>query len=101
GEPVSAGEAEFIYSRGVTLAAVRGKAVVLACWNMMIPYLCPELPERQKEALRYPVKTPLVYTSVAIRNWCAFRELGVHDIYAPGSYHSSARLNQPVDIGDY
>jgi spermidine dehydrogenase len=101
GEPASAREAEVIYSRGGTLAAVRCKAVVLACWNMMIPYLCPELPERQKEALRYAVKTPLVYTSVAIRNWRAFRKLDVHDIYAPGSYHSSVRLNQTVDIGGY
>jgi spermidine dehydrogenase len=101
GQPVSAREAEVIYSRGGTLAAVRCKAVVLACWNMMIPYLCPELPERQKEALNYAVKTPLVYTSVAIRNWRAFRELGVHDIYAPGSYHSGVRLNETVDIGGY
>jgi spermidine dehydrogenase len=38
---------------------------------MMIPYLCPELPAAQKDALRYLVKTPLVYTSVAIRNWRA------------------------------
>jgi spermidine dehydrogenase len=101
GEPGSAREAEVIYSRDGTLAAARGKAVVLACWNMMIPYLCPELPARQKDALRYLVKTPLVYTSVAIRNWRAFKALGVHAIYAPGSYHSSVRLNQTVDIGDY
>ena len=101
GQAVSAREAEVIYSRGGTLTAVRCKAVVLACWNMMIPYLCPELPERQKEALNYAVKTPLVYTSVAIRNWRAFRELGVHDIYAPGSYHSGVRLNETVDIGGY
>jgi spermidine dehydrogenase len=101
GKSASAREAEVIYSRGGTLAAVRCNAVVLACWNMMVPYLCPELPERQKEALKYPVKTPLVYTSVAIRNWRAFRELSVHDIYAPGSYHSSLRLNPTVDIGDY
>jgi spermidine dehydrogenase len=101
GQPASARRVEVIYSRGGTLAAVRSKAVVLACWNMMIPYLCPELPDQQKDALKYPVKTPLVYTSVAIRNWRAFRELGVHEIYAPGSYHSSVRLNQTVDIGGY
>jgi spermidine dehydrogenase len=101
GEPHSAGEAEVIYSRGGTLTAARGKAVVLACWNMMIPYLCPELPARQKDALHYLVKTPLVYTSVAIRNWHAFEALGVHTIYAPGSYHSSIRLNETVDIGHY
>jgi spermidine dehydrogenase len=101
GEPASAREVEVVYARGGALAAVRCKAAVLACWNMMIPYLCPDLPERQKVALRYAVKTPLVYTSVAIRNWRAFRELSVHEIYAPGSYHSSVRLNETVDIGRY
>jgi spermidine dehydrogenase len=101
GEPGSSREAEVIYSQNGTLAAARGKAVVLACWNMMIPYLCPDLPARQKEALHYPVKIPLVYTSVAIRNWRAFKALGVNEIYAPGSYHSSLWLNQTVDIGGY
>ena len=101
GEPGASREAEVIYSQSGTLAAARGKAVVLACWNMMIPYLCPELPVRQKEALHYPVKIPLVYTSVAIRNWRAFKALGVSEIYAPGSYHSSLRFNQTVDIGGY
>jgi len=97
----AAREAEVIYSRSGALTAVRGKAVVLACWNMIIPYLCPELPARQKDALHYPVKTPLVYTSVAVRNWRAFKAQGVYEIYAPGSYYSSVRLNQTVDIGDY
>jgi spermidine dehydrogenase len=101
GEPTAGREVEVIYARGGALAAVRCKAAVLACWNMMIPYLCPDLPEAQKVALRYPVKTPLVYTSVAIRNWRAFAELSVHEIYAPGSYHSSLRLNETVDIGGY
>jgi spermidine dehydrogenase len=101
GEPKSAREAEVIYSRGGKLAAARAKAMVLACWNMMIPFLCPELPAAQKDALHYLVKTPLVYTSVAVRNWHAFKALGVHEIYAPGCYHSSVRLNQTVDIGGY
>jgi spermidine dehydrogenase len=98
--PVAGGVA-VTYARGDTMQTVRGKACVLACWNMMIPYLCEELPARQKEALKYLVKTPLVYTSVAIRNWHAFEKLGVAEIYAPGSYHSSFRLNPTVDIGEY
>jgi spermidine dehydrogenase len=101
GNPASARAAEVIYSRGGRLAAARCKGVVLACWNMIIPYLCPELPDVQKDALKYSVKTPLVYSNVAVRNWNAFRKLGVHEVYAPGSYHSSVRLNQTVDIGDY
>ena len=39
---------------------------------MMIPYLCPELPAGQKKALHGLVKTPLVYTSVALPDWQAF-----------------------------
>src|SRR5262249_1794813 len=45
GDPASAREAEVIYSRSGTLAVARCRAAVLACWNMMIPYLCPELPK--------------------------------------------------------
>jgi spermidine dehydrogenase len=101
GEAGAASAAEVIYVQGGRLAAARGKAVVLACWNMVIPHLVPELPARQKEALRSLVKVPLVYTSVALRHWRAFKALGVHDIYAPGSYHSELRLNETVDIGGY
>jgi spermidine dehydrogenase len=68
---------------------------------MMIPYLCPELPQQQIEALRYAVKTPLIYANVALRNWTAFKALGISSVYAPGSYFSSFSLNQVVDIGDY
>ena len=67
----------------------------------MIPYLCPELPAEQKEALHYLVKTPLVYTTVALRNWQAFEKLGVAGAHCPGSYHSEFRLNQPQHFGQY
>jgi spermidine dehydrogenase len=68
---------------------------------MMIPYLCPELPAPQKAALHSLVKTPLVYTSVALRNWESFHKLGVSEVYAPGSYHSGFNLNWNVNIGKY
>ena len=61
---------------------------------MMIPYLCPELPEQQKAALHYASKIPLIYTSVALRNWQAFKSLGIAQVYAPGSYFSSLSLNR-------
>jgi spermidine dehydrogenase len=97
----SAREVEITYARGGALHAVRGMAAVLACWNMMIPYLCPDLPARQRDALQLLVKTPLVYTTVALRNWRAFAALGIAQVYAPGSYHSSVSLNEVVDIGRY
>jgi spermidine dehydrogenase len=87
--------------RGGEFYVVRAGACVLACYNMMIPYLCPELPEPQKEALRYAVKVPLIYTSVALANWTSFKSLGISRVYSPGSYFSSFFLNSVVDIGDY
>jgi spermidine dehydrogenase len=97
----SAKEVEVAYGREKKVYTVRAKAVVLACWNMMIPYLCPDLPEKQKEALKYGVKVPLVYTSVALRNWTAFKQLGINGANTPGMYHSGVRLETPTVIGGY
>jgi spermidine dehydrogenase len=101
GDPANARAVEVTYISDGKARTVRAGGCVLASWNMMIPYLCPELPAAQKAALHSLVKAPLVYTSVAIRNWRAFQKLGIHDVYAPGSYHSILRLNQKVDIGSY
>ncbi|MGB8476957.1 MAG: FAD/NAD(P)-binding protein [Candidatus Acidiferrum sp.] len=89
------------YIRGGKLQSVQAKNCILACYNMMIPYICPELPQKQKEALAYLVKTPLVYTHVALRNWTSFAKLGVHHIVAPGGYHTYTALDFPVSIGNY
>ncbi len=99
GDPAAASGVEIAYVRGGKVFTVRANQCVLASWNMMIPYLCPELPEAQKAALHSLVKTPLVYTSVALRNWTAFHKLGVAGFQAPGGYHSYAVLNPAVDIG--
>jgi spermidine dehydrogenase len=101
GDPAGATEVETAYLRDGELYAVRARSCILACYNMMIPYLCPQLPDQQKEALKYPVKVPLIYASVALRNWTAFQKLGVAQVHAPGSYFSSLSLNQVVDIGAY
>ena len=95
------GNVEVTYLRGGRAYKVKGIKSVLACWNMMIPFICPELPQAQKGALRSLVKTPLVITSVALTNWRAFAKLGVGSIGCPGSYHSSIRLAHSMDIGDY
>jgi spermidine dehydrogenase len=101
GEAESAQEVEIAYMREQKLVSVRSKNCVLACYNMMIPYICPNLPQKQKEALAYLVKTPLVYTHVAISNWEPFNKLGIHQIVAPGSYHTYAALDFPVSLGQY
>ncbi len=92
---------ELAYARGGHLYRVHAANCIMASWNMMIPYICSDMPDAQKAALHELVKVPLVYTSVAIRNWRAFKKLGVQQIYCPGSYVSSCRLNWPVDVGGY
>lgn len=99
--PAVSDQVEVSYVRGKTLYTVRGKHCVMACYNGMIPYLCPELPEKQKDALHYGIKEPFIYTHVALRNWTAFQKLGVHQILSPGSYHSFTMLDFPVTMGDY
>jgi spermidine dehydrogenase len=89
------------YHRDGRILQVKARQCILACYNAIIPYLTPELPSAQKAAMHEAVKTPLVYTTVALSNWRPFHELGVSSIYAPGSYHTSVRLNSTVDIGDY
>jgi spermidine dehydrogenase len=101
GEPGSAKEVEVKYVRGGEAHSVRGAACILACWNMVIPYMCPELPQKQKEALAYGVKVPLVYTNVLIRNWEAFKKLGIGSARCPGSYFESVTLDFPVSMGEY
>jgi len=101
GSSAAARDVEVAYAREKKLYAVRARGVVLACWNAMIPYLCPELPDAQKEALKYGVKVPLVYTSVSLRNWKSFHALGINGASAPGMYHTGARLEMPTVIGGY
>ncbi|MGA7851418.1 MAG: FAD/NAD(P)-binding protein [Terriglobales bacterium] len=101
GPSQTAKEVTIAYERGGKLQTVRAKHCVLACYNTMIPYLCPELPQSQREALSYLVKMPLVYTHVAISNWTSFHQLGIHQIVSPGSYHCYTSLDYPVSLGDY
>ncbi len=93
GDPGTATEVDVTYARGNETFTVRGKGVVMACWNMMIPFLCPELPAAQRDAMHYLVKVPLVYTSVGLRNWKAFEKLGVSNISSPGMWHAGVGLS--------
>jgi spermidine dehydrogenase len=101
GDPAKAREVEVAYVRGGKLQTVRGARVVMACWNVVIPHLCAELPEAQKDALAYAVKVPLVYTNVLLRSLAPFQKLGVDRLYCPGSYHTSVNLDMPVSVGTY
>lgn len=95
------GGVEVSYVRDNNLYKVRGRKVILAGYNMMIPFLMPEIAPDQQDALRLNVKMPLVYTNVILKNWRSFMELGAHDVYSPTSFYARLKLDYPVSLGDY
>jgi len=101
GDPDTATHVEVDYIRGGRTWSVAGARVILACYNMIIPYLCPELPEAQKAAMHELVKEPLVYTTVALRDWNVFDRLKVSSVRIPGGYWTSFNLDPIVNIGGY
>ena len=60
-------EVECVCARRAVVVGARG-ACVLACWNSVIPGICPGCGDAA-DALRYGIKVPLVYTNVALRRW--------------------------------
>jgi spermidine dehydrogenase len=89
------------YVRDGKARVVEAGKVVMACYNAIIPRLCPEMPEPQKTALSNCVRAPLVYTNVLIRNWNSFAKLGISRVNCPGSYHHGVSLDFPISMGDY
>ena len=101
GDPSQAAEVEIAYARSGKVYSVKAKRCILACWNQMIPFLCQDLPDSQKEALASATKVPLLYSNVVLRNRAAFDKLKANSIYAPGGYHTHVDIDLPVSIGDY
>ena len=71
-----AGTVEVDYVEDGSAKRVMADHCILACYNGLIPHLCPEMPESQKAGLAYGVKTPFVYANVQVRNGKAFSKAG-------------------------
>jgi spermidine dehydrogenase len=74
---------------------------VLACYNSLIPHLCPEMPEPQKEGLRYGVKTPFVYANVLLENGRAYSELGATMFQCPHDPFQWVSTAPTMTVGGY
>jgi spermidine dehydrogenase len=74
---------------------------VLACYNALIPHLCPEMPEPQKEGLRYGVKTPFVYANVLLENGRAFSELSATMFQCPYDPFQWVSTAPSMTVGGY
>ncbi len=101
GDPRNAQTVAVEYVRGGKRYRASARQCIMACYNMMIPYLCNEIPDTQAQALRSLVKQPLVYTNVALTNWRACKRLGIGAAYCPGHWHNYVFMDFPVSLGEY
>jgi spermidine dehydrogenase len=89
------------YLRDGKVLRLRAKHAVLACYHVIIPHLCPQLPEAQREALAYQVKHPLVLTNVLIRNTRALDRLGIDGVRCPGRMMSQVFTFRGINTGGF
>ncbi len=83
------------------LVRVSAKQAVLACYNAIIPYLAPQLPEAQKAALAKCVKRPMLVVNTVLRSGQALEKLGIKGAQLPGSYLQSVFLVTGINVGGY
>jgi spermidine dehydrogenase len=86
-------EVEIAYMHGGKGYAVRAQNVVMAGMNNMVPYICPDMPDKQKAALHTAVRACNQSTNVMFRNWEAFAQLGISGVSYPNSFYGGMRLN--------
>jgi spermidine dehydrogenase len=93
---------DLTYVKDGTSHRVRARHAIWAGYSAMLPHVCAELPSEQAEAIAYATKVPLVYISIAVRNWHAFSNLGYRSfsIPKPELMHSFG-MDFPVSMGGY
>ena len=101
GDPKDSSEVFVDYINDNKSYQVKGKNVVMACYNMMIPHIVQGLPKEQEAALRLQTKCPLIYTTVGLRNWKAIKEMEIGLAMSPGNMHQAVFMDFPVSIGGY
>ena len=102
GERAKAHAVDVTYVRDGQAYRVRGGTCVMACYNSVVPYLCPELPEEQKAHLHQAVRRPFVAANVVVRNGRAFERLGVANVHCPGEYFEGVGLDDYSNsFGEY
>ena len=95
------GRVEVDYVRHGEAERVTADHCVLACYNGIIPHLCPELPEAQQEALRYGVKVPFAYASVLLGDGRALAGLGANWVTCPNDPFVTISAAPPSAVGGY
>ena len=101
GDPYSSSDVFVNYISDNKSYQVKGKGVVMACYNMMIPHIVSDLPKEQDAALRRLSKIPLQFTTVGLKNWRAMKEMGIGMAMSPGNIHQAVGMDFPISMGGY
>jgi spermidine dehydrogenase len=89
------------YVQDGELVRVTAKQAVLACYNMIVPWLAPELPQAQKTALSRCVKRPMLVVNTLLRSGKSLTKLGVSGAQLPGSFLQNVFRVTGINVGDY
>ncbi len=101
GDPNSSKDVFVSYINDKKLYQVKGKGAVMACYNVMIPHIVPDIPEEQAAALRRNMRIPLFYSTVGLKNWRAMKEMEIGVAISPGNMHQVVLMDFPVSMGGY
>lgn len=87
--------ADVEYLSGGTGYRVRGRHVVMACWNRVTARVVKGLPPQQVADLSYARKVPLIYGRAGLRNWKAWADSKISSVTPRGNslFWDSTALN--------
>ena len=80
---------------------VKSRHTVLACYHAIIPHLCPDMSQEQKEAQKFQVKRPLILTNVLLSDSKALDKLDISGAYCPGRLHGAVWQVKGVNTAGY
>lgn len=92
---------DVVYVKDGAPTRVSAAKCVMATNHSIVPHVMPQLPDGQREAFSSQERTPILYNSVAVRNWQPWKKLGIGAVYAPGSYFVHTMMDFPVSLGGY
>ena len=92
---------DVLYVHAGEVRRVRCRHAMYAGYYAMLPYLCGDVPAAQRAAVAAGVRSPLVYVTVAMRNWRPWVRMGVHLVNNPTGFYNVAKLDYPLSLGRY
>ena len=96
-----AGGIDLTYVHAGEAYRARARHAIFAGYSAMLPFVCPEMGQDQRQALEYPEKVPLSLITVALDNWRAIKASGMASYYAPTGVLTNMGMDFPVSMGDY